>query len=121
MTVHDLTQRQLEQQAEFVNETITPFQKNAAKNLKSDTADNRGFPRKPLAVPIDFVLNGKAQKALARDLSYSGIYIDYKDNHHCRVKDPLAMTFLSSNNFPFVLKGTIVRKDASGIGVRFVH
>lgn len=121
MTVHDLTQRQLEQQAEFVRETITPFQGNDHKKPKSGASDNRGFPRKPLAVPIDFVLNGKAQKAFARDLSYSGIYIDYKDSHHCRVKDPLAMTFLSSNNFPFVLKGTIARKDASGIGVHFVH
>jgi len=122
MTIQDFTRRDTEQKIELLKETGLQFDSRLDTLPKNKTADDaRSFPRKAFAVPIDFAHKGRLKKANCANLSYSGIYINLADPKSCQVKDRITMTFLSSGNFPFILNGTVVRKEDNGIGVRFRH
>ncbi len=122
MTIQDFTQRDTEQKNQLLKEMGLQFETGLNTPGKNKIADDaRSFPTKPFAVPIDFAHKGRLKKASCANLSYSGIYINLANPKTCQVNDRITMTFLSSDNFPFILNGTIARKENSGIGVRFRH
>ncbi len=121
MPFYDFTQWDLQQQQKLFQETCSPDHAQPAVSKKRKHKDARLFPRKPMVVPIHFIDRNTIEKATTANLSYSGVFISTPEHTPCQVKDRITMTFLSPSDHPFILAGTIVRKDRSGIGVRFLH
>ena len=121
MAFHDFTNRMNEQTAELSLETISPLEKSPFVDDEMIPGDSRAYPRKKYALPVSLAHKGRLQSGTSKNLSYSGIFIKMDSTAHCRENDLLTLTFVTSNDFPLILKGKIARKDETGIGVHFLN
>ena len=73
----------------------------------------------PTSVPVEVVSVGKLHKETAKDVSFSGIYIESSDFHKYELEQDLIIAFASKDGKAYTLEGKIVRKDTSGAGIEF--
>lgn len=121
MAVHDFTNRLNEQKAQLSLETINIFEKSPFLDNDIIPGDNRAYPRKEYKLPVSLAHKGRLRSGTSLNLSYSGIFIRTSDTAYYNENDLLTLTFVTSNDFPLILKGKIARKDETGIGVRFLN
>lgn len=80
----------------------------------------RQHPRDAVTLRVDYVdTRGRAGMGLAKNVSFSGMYLAY--NHRVHVGDTLTMAFALPTGKPCKLQAQVVRADTTGIGVRFSH
>ncbi|MCP6755908.1 PilZ domain-containing protein, partial [Klebsiella pneumoniae] len=80
--------------------------------------ERRGRERKECCVPTHFVVQGRAHAGYIRDISESGAFIETPESFE--VNQPVVLTFQSlRGDEHYKARGTIVRIDPTGIGVRF--
>jgi hypothetical protein len=84
----------------------------------SKYSELRGYPRKPLKIPIEFSKNGFTFISLTQDISRSGVFIhtDFSfniDQHITMILSP------SEIEKDITIGGRIVRVGSNGIGVKF--
>ncbi|NWH05309.1 PilZ domain-containing protein [Desulfobacter latus] len=82
--------------------------------------ERRRYPRNEFHDFVEFINKGALYKEKARDLSYSGIFIQSKTPEKYKKNDVIVMTFQTDESGPQRRKGRIVRTTHAGIGVNFV-
>ncbi|MGB5984543.1 MAG: PilZ domain-containing protein [Desulfobacterales bacterium] len=84
----------------------------------SGTDEQRRYPRFACMIPVDYDVNDWSFHNFVRDLSLGGAYIMTKDP--VATGDSMILTFTSSSlHKSCMIRGTVARRDASGIGIQF--
>ena len=84
-------------------------------------SERRSYPRTEFQGFVDFINKGTLYKTQARDLSYSGIFIQSKTPEKYKKNDLIVMTFQTDKTGPQRRNGRITRISPNGIGVNFVR
>jgi len=102
-------------------EARTAFEPAVSRPEVSDGLERRRYPRTEYQVFVDFINEGTLYKEQARDLSYSGIFIQSRTPEKYKINDSIVMTFQTKETGPQRQNGRIVRINHTGIGVNFVR
>ena len=102
-------------------ETGTPPEPTTARPESSKGTERRSYPRTEFQGFVDFINKGTLYKTQARDLSYSGIFIQSKTPEKYKKNDLIVMTFQTDKTGPQRRNGRITRISPNGIGVNFVR
>lgn len=81
--------------------------------------EQRKHERKPTNVTIDVTKDGELHKERAKNVSFSGIYIENTDFEKYDVDEDVVLSFESQDAEPQSVEATIVRKDKKGAGMQF--
>ena len=78
----------------------------------------RGYPRKPISIPVELSKNGFTFMCLTQNISHSGVFIQTDFSFHI---DQQIIMILSPPKIEkdITVGGRIVRVDSKGIGVKF--
>ena len=78
----------------------------------------RGYPRKPLKIPVELSKNGFKFMCFTQNMSNSGVFIQTDFSFH--VDQQITMNFLPPKiEKDITVSGKVVRFDSRGIGVKF--
>lgn len=84
----------------------------------SKTDEQRRYPRFACMIPVDYDVNDWSFHNFVQDLSLGGAYIMTKDP--VATGDTMILTFSSTElQKSCMIKGTVVRRNSSGIGIQF--
>jgi hypothetical protein len=83
--------------------------------------EKRKKSRKGLQTSVEFIKGSVLFKEISRDISYSGIFLKSKTPDKFNINDLITLTFQTSKSHPQKFNGKVVRKDKSGIGVKFLN
>jgi hypothetical protein len=81
--------------------------------------EKRKHPRKPTPVKVELVSGGRVNKACARDVSLSGMFVKNEDTQSYEVDEDIVLAFESRAGQAHTIEARIVRKDKHGLGIRF--
>ena len=102
-------------------EARTAVKPGGARPEVSDGPERRKHPRIEYQGFVDFINEGTLYKEQARDLSYSGIFIQSRTPEKYKIDDLIVMTFQTEETGPQRQNGRIARINHTGIGVNFVR
>lgn len=78
----------------------------------------REFPRVPCNISLDLAVNGRAINCFATDISAGGMFIESCESF--TMGQPVAICFsIGQDQLPLKLKGSVVRLEHGGIGVKY--
>jgi chromosome partitioning protein len=104
--------------AEHDTALLLAEKKEFLKAFEQTVEERRGSQRKECGVPTHFVVKGRAHAGYIRDIRESGAFIETAESFE--VNEPIVLTFQSlRGDEHFKAKGTIVRIDPAGVGVKF--
>ena len=106
--IQSLVQNLPEEKKQLLLDLLIEWQQN----------EQRGDPRIPCLIAVDYSDQKRAYHDFIQDLSISGLYIETREPF--KIGESIALTFTmpgSANHFK--MTGEIVRTDRNGIGVRF--
>ncbi|MFH2091976.1 MAG: PilZ domain-containing protein [Pseudomonadota bacterium] len=81
--------------------------------------EKRKHQRKQTSVQVEVVTGGQLHKEIARDVSFSGIYIKNSDFHKYEVNQDIVLAFESKDGEPYTIEGKVIRKDEKGTAIQF--
>jgi hypothetical protein len=92
--------------------------KNSKIKRHSEFLELRGYPRRPLKIPVEVSKNGFTFLGLTQNISSSGVFIQIDFRFHIGQKITM---ILSSSKIKknIAIMGIIARIDTRGIGVKF--
>ena len=99
----------------------TAFKPGGFRPEVSNGPERRKYPRTEYHGFVDFINEGTLYKEQARDLSYSGIFIQSRTPEKYKINDFIVMTFQTEEAGPQRQNGRIARINPTGIGVNFVR
>ncbi|NDY73956.1 hypothetical protein DO021_16050 [Desulfobacter hydrogenophilus] len=102
-------------------ESRTAVEPTVPRPKVSDGSERRRYHRTEFQGFVDFINEGTLYKEQARDLSYSGIFIQSKTPEKYKENDFIVMTFQTEETGPQRQSGRITRINNTGIGVNFVR
>ena len=81
-------------------------------------AEMRRYPRYDCNITVDFDIGDWSYEGVIKNISLGGVYIE--THHPVTVSSEILLALTSLNNWRNItIKGTVVRRDANGIGVSF--
>ena len=92
--------------------------RNSKRKSQYKLLELRGYPRKPLRIPIEVSKNGFTFMCFTQNISKSGVFIqvDFRFHISQRVNMILSPPKIKKN---IAITGTVARIDTRGIGVKF--
>jgi len=92
--------------------------KNSKIKRDSQLLELRGYPRRPLKIPVEVSKNGLAFMGLTQNISNSGAFIQVDFRFHIgqKITTTLSPPKIRRN---IAIMGVIARVDTRGIGVKF--
>jgi uncharacterized protein (TIGR02266 family) len=106
--IQNLVENLSEEKKELLLDLLVEWQQN----------EQRGDPRIPCLIAVDYSTPKRAYRDFIHDLSKSGLFIETREP--LKVGESISLTFTmpgSTNHFK--ISGEIVRADRNGIGIRF--
>lgn len=91
----------------------------AGKKNGSKLTEKRKHKRKTSEVTVEVVKDGQLHKEKAKNISFSGIYIENADFEKYEIDEEVVLAFESEGGDPYSVEGKIVRKDRQGTGIKF--
>jgi len=82
-------------------------------------SEKRKHERKSTNVPVEVVSGGQLHKETAKNVSFSGIYIQNPDFNKYELGQEIVLAFESKDGQAYTIEGRIVRKDENGAGIQF--
>jgi DNA-binding NarL/FixJ family response regulator len=90
----------------------------AQDEKKSEKTDQRQYPRFSCNARVDFDINDWSYEGIITNISLGGLFIETR--HPVTVGNEIILELTSLNKGRHCnIKGTVVRRDAKGVGVRF--
>jgi hypothetical protein len=81
--------------------------------------EKRRHERKDTNVQVEVVTGGMLHKEKAKNVSFSGIYIENSDFHKYELDQEIVLAFESKDGQAHTIEGKIVRKDEKGAAIKF--
>ena len=78
----------------------------------------REFPRVPCNISLDLAANGRAINCFATDISAGGMFVESCESFSMGQSVSICFS-LGQNQLPLKLKGSVVRLEHGGIGVKY--
>ncbi len=106
--IQGLVQNLSEEKKQLLLDLLIEWQQN----------EQRGDPRIPCLIAVDYSTQKRAYRDFIHDLSISGLFIETREPF--KIGESISLTFTmpgSANHFK--ITGEIARTDRNGIGVRF--
>jgi hypothetical protein len=85
--------------------------------------ENRRHPRSQVRLDVELAFpGGRTEKAMTRDLSVGGFFVELKRHELSSIGTPLTVTFLSSphHSEPYTLHARVQRQTPDGIAMTFI-
>jgi uncharacterized protein (TIGR02266 family) len=106
--IQSLVENLSEEKKELLLDLLVEWQQN----------EQRGDPRIPCLIAVDYSTPKRAYRDFIHDLSKSGLFIETREP--LKIGESIALTFTMPGSADhFKMTGEIVRADRNGIGVRF--